>query len=317
MTGTSRSSASRRRSVEVRARSTPPPARITGRSARGEELEDRADLVGLGSGRGRTSGVERRPGRDLLVEKVLGQREEHGTGPADERGPDRVTDGRRDVRRRPDLGGVGRQPAERCRLLDLLERLAAAESPLDLPDEGEHRARILAGGMDADREVRGADGAGRETDRRAAGQLAVGLGHERRGALVAGADDPDAGGVEALEQAEEAFARHGERVADADGAEGVGDVPADAAGGFGLGRAAGSGSAAGSGVGLGGGLGLGGGSGSGSAAARVRARRPAAGSGSAGSAGSASGSASAAVRVERRDLGPTRARLRGRLDGSA
>ncbi len=128
-----------------------------------------------------------------------------------------------------------RSPPSVRRLLDLLERLAAAEAPLDLPDEHEHRARVLAGRVDADGEVRGADGARREADRRAAGQLAVGLGHERRRPLVAGADDPDAGGVEALEQAEEALARHGERVADADGTEGVGDEPADGSGGLGLG----------------------------------------------------------------------------------
>ena len=39
------------------------------------------------------------------------------------------------------------------------------------------------------------------------GQLAVGLGHERRGALVAGRDDPDPGALEGVEQAEERLAR--------------------------------------------------------------------------------------------------------------
>jgi hypothetical protein len=86
--------------------------------------------------------------------------------------------------------------------------------------------------VDADREVRGTDGAGREADRGATGQLAMGLGHERGCALVAGADDPDAGRVEALEEAEEALAGHGERVAHADRAKGIGDVTPDCASGF-------------------------------------------------------------------------------------
>ena len=101
---------------------------------------------------------------------------------------------------------------------------------LDLADEGEHRRRVLARGVDADREVGGADGARADGRGRAARELAVGLGHERGGALVARGDDPDAGGVEALEQAEEALAGHGEGVADADGAEGVGDEPTDGPG---------------------------------------------------------------------------------------
>ena len=125
---------------------------------------------------------------------------------------------------------MGGEPADRRRLVDLLERLAAAELALDLADEREHRRRVLARRVDADREVGGADGARADGRGRAAGELAVGLGHERGGALVAGGDDPDAGGVEALEQAEEALAGHGEGVADADGAEGVRDEPADGPG---------------------------------------------------------------------------------------
>ena len=64
------------------------------------------------------------------------------------------------------------------------------------------------------------DGARAEAGRRPAGQLAVGLGHERGAALVARGDDADAGVAEALEQAEEALAGHREGVADA-GARGA------------------------------------------------------------------------------------------------
>ena len=58
-----------------------------------------------------------------------------------------------------------------------------------------------------------------------AGQLAVGLGHERRAALVTRRHDPDAGVTEGVEQAEERLAGHGEGVADAGGAQRVGDEP--------------------------------------------------------------------------------------------
>ena len=42
-------------------------------------------------------------------------------------------------------------------LIDLLERLVAAVGALDLADDREHRRRILARRVDADREVGGAD----------------------------------------------------------------------------------------------------------------------------------------------------------------
>jgi hypothetical protein len=40
-------------------------------------------------------------------------------------------------------------------------------------------------------------------------------------------DDPDAGPIEAIEESEEAFARNGERIADTDSPESVGDISAD------------------------------------------------------------------------------------------
>ena len=46
--------------------------------------------------------------------------------------------------------------------------------------------------MDADRQVGGADGARPEAGGGPTGQLAVGLGHERGAALVAGRHDADA-----------------------------------------------------------------------------------------------------------------------------
>ena len=58
------------------------------------------------------------------------------------------------------LARLGRplgQAADRRDLVDLLERLVAAVRALDLADEREHRGRVLAGRVDADGQVRGAD----------------------------------------------------------------------------------------------------------------------------------------------------------------
>ena len=81
--------------------------------------------------------------------------------------------------------------------------------------------------MDADGQVGPADGARAEADRRPAGQLSVGLGHEGGRTLVARGDDPDPRALERVEQAEEGFARDREGIADAGRAQGVGDESAD------------------------------------------------------------------------------------------
>ena len=119
------------------------------------------------------------------------------------------------------------EPADRGRLVDLLERLTAAEGSVDLADDDEHRRRVLAGRVDPDRQVRGADGSGPECRSRSTSELAVGFGHERRGAFVADRDDADAGGLESFQETEEALARHGEGVANPGGAKGIGDESPD------------------------------------------------------------------------------------------
>ena len=177
----------------------------------------------ISSGVARAAGPRERRRRvelDDLVEEVLGQRQQDRSGSSAERLADRLVHDGRDLVRGRRLGGPLGEPAERRDLVDLLERLAPEVRALDLADEREHRARVLAGRVDPDREVRAADGPRREARRRSAGQLAVGLGHERRGALVAGRDDADPDVAERIEQPEERLAGHGERVPDAGRAQG-------------------------------------------------------------------------------------------------
>ena len=145
-------------------------------------------------------------GRDL-VEEVLGQGQQDRSGPAAEGLAHGLGHDRRDLIGGHRLGRPLGEPAERGDLVDLLERLAAQEAPLDLTDEREHRGRVLPGRVDADGEVGAPDGPRPEARRRSAGQLPVRLGHERRAALVARRDDADPGVLERVEHAEERLAR--------------------------------------------------------------------------------------------------------------
>lgn len=212
MTGTRSSSANRVRSVGVLRAGAGQDQRAL---CAGQQVEHRANVV-VGWTRGRRSGqLDLGLAGDHLVEQVLGERQEHRTRPATERlayglGKDvhQLLDGAR-------LDGPLRELAERTGLIDLLEGLPAAIPALDLADEDEQRGRVLFRGMDADGHVRGADGASSQAYRGPAGQLAVGLGHERRSAFVACGDDPDPCTLEGVENAEEALARNGERIAHA------------------------------------------------------------------------------------------------------
>ena len=112
----------------------------------GEELEHGADVVGRRARGAAGRPATRRAGRELLVEQVLGERQER-------RGPDGPSSAAR-IASSSDVGGrrCGRRARRRTwrgrrtssTLVDLLERLAAAEPRVDLADEGEHRRRVLA-----------------------------------------------------------------------------------------------------------------------------------------------------------------------------
>ena len=99
-------------------------------------------------------------------------------------------------------------------VIDLLERLAVDHVGADLADQQDQRRGILRRRMDADGGVGRAGPARHEGDAGAAGELAVGLGHVRRAALLPADDERQPVGdvVERIEHGEVAFARHAERV---------------------------------------------------------------------------------------------------------
>ena len=166
MTGTWSSSAKRSSSVEVRARRMPPPARMTGRSAEASSsITARRSSSAGRAGPGRPASTRASVGRGL-IEQVLRERQEDGAWPPTEGLADGLGQDRGDVLRLAGLGGPLREAADRRDLVDLLERLVATMRSLDLADDREHRGRVLAGRVDADREVRGADAPGAEAGRR-------------------------------------------------------------------------------------------------------------------------------------------------------
>ena len=100
--------------------------------------------------------------------------------------------------------------------IDFLKRLAVDLVARDLPDQHDHRGRILVRGMDADRGVARAGAAGHEQHAGLAGQLAVSLGHEGRAALLPAGHEADFGRVvERVEHFEIALAGDAERHLDA------------------------------------------------------------------------------------------------------
>ena len=108
-----------------------------------------------------------------------------------------------------------RHGAEHRLVVELLEGLALLHVAGDLADEEDQRRRILHRDVDAGRGVRGARPARDEADAGAAGELAVGLRHHRRAALLAADRDGDRGVVQRVEHGEVALARHAEEMVDA------------------------------------------------------------------------------------------------------
>ena len=196
---------------------------------RGTGATARTSSAPVGAARARRCRLSRGIRRDDLVEEVLRERQENRAGPAD-----RAPRGSR-RRRRPATSAASVGSA--ARLGETADRRRPGRSP-GTPRGRAARARpgrrartsgveSWRRGVDADREVGGADGARSGARRRATGQLAVGLGHER-GARPRGASRRR--GCRAAPRPSRRprkLAGHGERVPDAGGAEGVGDEPAD------------------------------------------------------------------------------------------
>ena len=175
-----------------------------------QEAEQRLDRAGAGRL------VDRRDGGAILrldgvAQHVLGDGEHDRAGAA--RGGD--APGAGDIF--GDSAGIvdPRRPlgdgAEEGRHVDFLKALAIAVGAVEVADEQDHRGRILEGDMDAAAGVARARAARDEGDARAAGHLAVGIGHIRDPAFLPAHDRVDLRRVvEGVEHGEKAFAGYGE-----------------------------------------------------------------------------------------------------------
>ena len=114
-----------------------------------------------------------------------------------------------------DLVDPFRIGAERGRVVELLEGLAATVSARHLADEENERRRVLEGGVHAGRRMCRPGRTGGEANTGAAGQLAVGFGHVRGAGLVARDDEPDGRVPEGIEGADIALAGNAEHRVDA------------------------------------------------------------------------------------------------------
>src|SRR3546814_17211576 len=98
------------------------------------------------------------------------------------------------------------------------ERLALGHVAPDLADEEDHRRRILEGDMDAGAGAGRARPARHEADAGPAGQLAIGIGHNRCAPFLAAEVIGDLRRVvEGVEHGEGALTGHAENTADAFG----------------------------------------------------------------------------------------------------
>ena len=144
-----------------------------------------------------------------LGQHVFGQREHDRAGTTGDGGSVGTGDELRDTRRVVDPRGPLGDRAEERREVDLLEPLAVPHPPRDVADEEDHRLRILEGDVDADAGVGRARPARDEGHARAAGDRAVGAGHESRAAFLPAGDRLDVRmAVERVQHRQEAFARH-------------------------------------------------------------------------------------------------------------
>ena len=157
-----------------------------------------------GRRREHVGGVARR------VEHVLGQREHDRSRPARARGREGAPEVLGDAVDPVDLRHPFRQLAEQAPVVELLEGLAVLLAGAHLADEEDQRRRVLARRMQADGRVRRSGPARDEADPRAAGELAVRVGHVRRAGLVPAGDQTDRRIVEGVEDRQEALAGNAE-----------------------------------------------------------------------------------------------------------
>ncbi len=127
----------------------------------------------------------------LFREHVFGEREHDRPRPAGDRERVRLGDVLGDSRSRIDLPRRLRDAAEDLGVVELLPRLTATKGARHLPDEEDHRRRVLFRRVDADRRLRRPRAARHETDARPARELPIRLRRVGGALFVPARDEPD------------------------------------------------------------------------------------------------------------------------------
>ncbi len=151
-------------------------------------------------------------GSGHLTLHVLRQGEHNGARPVGQRDLEGPPQHLRDLVGGLDLRGPLGERREHRRQIDLLERLAPLMLAPHLPEQEQHRRRVLEGGVHADRRVRRSRPPRGEAHARPTRQLPPRLRHVRGGGFMARGDvaNPVASLPEPVEHAEERLARHPE-----------------------------------------------------------------------------------------------------------
>ena len=148
---------------------------------------------------------------DLVAKHVFRQCEHHGPGSTSRRNAKGAVDIFRDTPRILDPRCPLGDRSEEGREVDFLKAFAVAVAARDVADEEDHRGRILEGHVHACGRVGRSGSASDEGDARAAGHLAVRVGHIGDAALLTADHGIDLGNVvQGVESGEEALARNGE-----------------------------------------------------------------------------------------------------------
>ncbi len=223
--GSALASQKARTSRLVSAVQPPSPTTTSGRSAAASSSRTRPSSSALGTRRGASTGGASATSASS-ASTSSGSASTTGPGRPDTESRDRLGDVLGDALRRVDLPRCLRDPPEDPRVVEFLPGLASAKRARDLADEEEHRRRVLAGGVHADRRLGRARPARDEADARPPRELADRFRRVRRALLVAAGDEPDRRVVERVEHRQVALARDAEGELDPVSLELVDEDPA-------------------------------------------------------------------------------------------
>ncbi len=160
------------------------------------------------------------PRRDDLVEHILRNRQKNRTGSTLHRRGQGALDERDHLGRLARLRRPLHQRRESGDDVHLLESVATPHVTSHLADDCDNGRRVGLGGMQPNRQIRRSGRASRETEGRPSGQLGNCLRHERRRSLVTRRDHANAVCGQAVDHAQDAFARNGEGDLDAGPSQG-------------------------------------------------------------------------------------------------